>query len=83
MSALWVFFSLPSQLYNELTLCFETLKTSQIQLQQNSDSLHDQLLGKDQRICQLQEELQQAYDALNAVHQNSRKYELQVSPCLE
>ncbi|XP_009579371.1 PREDICTED: centlein-like, partial [Fulmarus glacialis] len=59
------------KLYNELTLCFETVKTSEIQLQRSCASLQDQLLGKDQKICQLQEQLQQACDALNAVHQNS------------
>ncbi|XP_009991250.1 PREDICTED: centlein-like, partial [Tauraco erythrolophus] len=65
------------KLYNELTLCFETVKTSEIQLQQSCASLQDQLLGKDQKICQLQEELQQAYDALNAVHRNSPNSEVQ------
>ncbi|XP_072215716.1 centlein [Excalfactoria chinensis] len=59
------------KLYNELTLCFETLKTNEIQLQQRCASLQDQLLGKDQKICQLQEQLQQAHDALNTLHQNS------------
>ncbi|KAM6037025.1 centlein [Theristicus caerulescens] len=59
------------KLHKELTLCFETVKTSEIQLQQSCASLQDQLLGKDQKICQLQEQLQQARDALNAVHQNS------------
>ncbi|XP_075383491.1 centlein isoform X2 [Mycteria americana] len=67
------------KLYNELTLCFETVKTSEIQLQRSCASLQDQLLGKDQKICQLQEQLQQAHDALNAVHQNSSpKCEVQV-----
>ncbi|XP_074877921.1 centlein isoform X5 [Buteo buteo] len=59
------------KLYNELTSCFETVKTSEIQLQRSCASLQDQLLGKDQKICQLQEQLQQARGALNAVHQNS------------
>uniref|UniRef100_A0A8C3PPP3 Centlein n=1 Tax=Calidris pygmaea TaxID=425635 RepID=A0A8C3PPP3_9CHAR len=53
------------KLYNELTSCFEIVKKSEIQLQQNCASLQDQLLGKDQKICQLQEQLQQAHDALN------------------
>ncbi|GAB0204365.1 centlein [Grus japonensis] len=66
------------KLYNELTSCFETVKTSEIQLQRSCASLQDQLLGKDQKICQLQEQLQQAHDALNAVHQNSPKCEVQV-----
>ncbi|XP_075596153.1 centlein isoform X5 [Balearica regulorum gibbericeps] len=59
------------KLYDELTSCFETVKTSEIQLQRSCASLQDQLLGKDQKICQLQEQLQQAHDALNAVHQHS------------
>ncbi|XP_054666874.1 centlein isoform X2 [Grus americana] len=66
------------KLYNELASCFETVKTSEIQLQRSCASLQDQLLGKDQKICQLQEQLQQAHDALNAVHQNSPKCEVQV-----
>ncbi|XP_054666873.1 centlein isoform X1 [Grus americana] len=65
------------KLYNELASCFETVKTSEIQLQRSCASLQDQLLGKDQKICQLQEQLQQAHDALNAVHQNSPKCEVQ------
>ncbi|KAM6226895.1 centlein isoform 3-T4 [Spheniscus humboldti] len=69
------------KLYNELTLCFETVKTSEIQLQRNCASLQDQLLRKDQKICQLQEQLQQAHDALNALHQNSSpKCEVQEPP---
>lgn len=75
------FFSL-LQLYNELTLCFETLKRNEIQLQQRYASLQDQLLGKDQKICQLQEQLQQAHDALNMLHQNS-SHDLQVRLLLE
>ncbi|XP_010117088.1 PREDICTED: centlein-like, partial [Chlamydotis macqueenii] len=68
-------------LYNELTLCFETVKTSEIQLQQSCACLQDQLLGKDQKICQLEEQLQQARDALNAAHQNSSaKYAVQEPP---
>ncbi|XP_052633272.1 centlein isoform X3 [Harpia harpyja] len=67
------------KLYNELTSCFETVKTSEIQLQRSCASLQDQLLGKVQKICQLQEQLQQACGALNAVHQNSSpKCEVQV-----
>ncbi|XP_069632860.1 centlein isoform X6 [Haliaeetus albicilla] len=67
------------KLYNELTSCFETVKTSEVQLQRSCASLQDQLLGKDQKICQLQEQLQQARGALNAVRQNSSpKCEVQV-----
>uniref|UniRef100_A0A493T8K5 Centlein n=1 Tax=Anas platyrhynchos platyrhynchos TaxID=8840 RepID=A0A493T8K5_ANAPP len=64
------------KLYNELTLCFETVKTSEIQLQQNCASLQEQLFGKDQKICQLQQQLQQAHDALNVLYQDS-SHELQ------
>ncbi|XP_025953637.2 centlein isoform X2 [Dromaius novaehollandiae] len=63
------------KLYNELTLCFETAKTREIQLQRSYASLQDQLLGKDQKICQLEEQLQQACDTLNAVHQNPKHEE--------
>uniref|UniRef100_A0A493TJ58 Centlein n=1 Tax=Anas platyrhynchos platyrhynchos TaxID=8840 RepID=A0A493TJ58_ANAPP len=68
------------KLYNELTLCFETVKTSEIQLQQNCASLQEQLFGKDQKICQLQQQLQQAHDALNVLYQDS-SHELQLE-CL-
>ncbi|XP_035166015.1 centlein isoform X6 [Oxyura jamaicensis] len=64
------------KLYNELTLCFETVKTSEIKLQQSCASLQEQLVGKDQKIFQLQQQLQQAHDALNALHQDS-SHELQ------
>ncbi|CAN0312832.1 unnamed protein product [Bubo scandiacus] len=68
------------KLYNELTSCFETVKTSEIQLQRSCASLQDQLLGKNQKIRQLQEQLQQAHDALNAVNQSSfPKCEVQVT----
>ncbi|XP_068523853.1 centlein isoform X4 [Anas acuta] len=67
------------KLYNELTLCFETVKTSEIQLQQNCASLQEQLFGKDQKICQLQQQLQQAHDALNVLYQDS-SHELQEPP---
>ncbi|XP_021235444.1 centlein isoform X4 [Numida meleagris] len=39
----------------------------------------DQLLGKDRKICQLQEQLQQAQDTLNTLHQNS-SHDLQEPP---
>uniref|UniRef100_A0A663N356 Centlein n=1 Tax=Athene cunicularia TaxID=194338 RepID=A0A663N356_ATHCN len=67
------------RLYDELTSWFETVKTSEIQLQRSCASLQDQLLGKNQKICQLQEQLQQAHDALNAVNQSSPKCEIQVT----
>ncbi|XP_053909452.1 centlein isoform X2 [Cuculus canorus] len=65
------------KLYNKL--CFQNVQTSEIQLQQSCASFQDQLLLKDRKICQLQEQLQQAPGALNAVHQNSSpKCEVQV-----
>ncbi|XP_009889817.1 PREDICTED: centlein [Charadrius vociferus] len=66
------------KLYNELTSCFEAVKTSEIQLQRTCASLQDQLLGKDQKIGQLQEQLQQAHDALN--QDSSPKCEVQEPP---
>ncbi|XP_017661630.1 PREDICTED: centlein isoform X11 [Lepidothrix coronata] len=69
------------KLYNELSLCFETVKTSEIQLQQSCASLQDHLLEKDKTICLLQVQLQEAYNASNAVHQNSSpKYQMQEPP---
>ncbi|KAM9367328.1 LOW QUALITY PROTEIN: centlein [Phaethornis superciliosus] len=65
------------KLFNELTSCFETVKKSEIQLQQSCSSLQDQLLGKDQRICELEEQLKQAHSALSRAHHNSPKYEIQ------
>ncbi|XP_027490189.1 centlein isoform X11 [Corapipo altera] len=69
------------KLYNELSLCFETVKTSEIQLQQSCTSLQDHLLEKDKTICLLQVQLQEAHNASNAVHQNSSpKYQAQEPP---
>ncbi|XP_009995346.1 PREDICTED: centlein, partial [Chaetura pelagica] len=69
------------KLYNELTLCFETLKTSEIQLQKTCSSLQDQLLEKDRKISQLEEQLQKAYGALYGVHHvSSPKCEVQEPP---
>ncbi|XP_067409229.1 centlein [Emydura macquarii macquarii] len=59
------------KLYNELTICFETLKANKIQLQQSHASLQDQLLEKEQKISWLEEQLQQAREALHLVHQDS------------
>ncbi|XP_017661627.1 PREDICTED: centlein isoform X8 [Lepidothrix coronata] len=73
--------TLYQKLYNELSLCFETVKTSEIQLQQSCASLQDHLLEKDKTICLLQVQLQEAYNASNAVHQNSSpKYQMQEPP---
>ncbi|XP_043371115.1 centlein isoform X5 [Dermochelys coriacea] len=59
------------KLYNELTICFETLKAREIQLQQSHSSLQVQLLEKEQKIKWLEEQLQQAREALHPVHQDS------------
>ncbi|TFK15626.1 Centlein [Platysternon megacephalum] len=59
------------KLYNELTICFETRKASEIQLQQSHASLQGQLLEKEQKIKWLEEQLQQAREALHLVHQDS------------
>uniref|UniRef100_A0A8B9GJ58 Centlein n=1 Tax=Amazona collaria TaxID=241587 RepID=A0A8B9GJ58_9PSIT len=64
------------KLYNELASCFETVKASEVQLQRNCASLQDHLRGKDEKICQLQEQLQQAHDASDAVYQNPPKCEV-------
>ncbi|XP_061216326.1 centlein [Neopsephotus bourkii] len=68
------------KLYNELASCFETVKASEVQLQRSCASLQDQLCGKDEKICQLQEQLQQAHDALNAIYQNPPKREVHEPP---
>ncbi|XP_030422423.1 centlein isoform X4 [Gopherus evgoodei] len=59
------------KLYNELTICFETRKASEIQLQQSHASLQGQLLEKEQKIKWLEEQLQQAREALHPAHQDS------------
>ncbi|XP_065262547.1 centlein [Emys orbicularis] len=59
------------KLYNELTICFETRKASEIQLQQSHASLQGQLLEKEQKIKWLEEQLQQAREVLHPVHQDS------------
>ncbi|KAM9507910.1 LOW QUALITY PROTEIN: centlein [Guaruba guarouba] len=68
------------KLYNELASCFETVKASEVQLQRNCASLQDYLHEKDEKICQLQEQLQQARDALNAIYQNPPKCEVHEPP---
>ncbi|XP_032530954.1 centlein isoform X3 [Chiroxiphia lanceolata] len=73
--------TLYQKLYNELSLCFETVKTSETQLQQSCASLQDHLLEKDKTICLLQVQLQEAHNASNAIHQNSSpKYQVQEPP---
>ncbi|XP_039175347.1 centlein isoform X3 [Crotalus tigris] len=48
------------KLYNELIICFEKLKASEIQLQQNQVSLQDKLFEKEQHISQLEKQLHEA-----------------------
>ncbi|XP_061486563.1 centlein isoform X2 [Rhineura floridana] len=52
------------KLYNELTVCFEKLKSSEFQLRQSQVSLQNQLLEKERHISQLEEQLQQALSSL-------------------
>nr|XP_034996401.1 centlein isoform X2 [Zootoca vivipara] len=52
------------KLYNELTICFEKLKASELALRQSQASLQNQLLEKEQHISQLEEQLQQALSSL-------------------
>nr|XP_032657673.1 centlein isoform X3 [Chelonoidis abingdonii] len=61
------------KLYNELTICFETRKASEIQLQQSHASLQGQLLEKEQKIKWLEEQLQQAQEVLHPAHQDSHR----------
>nr|XP_032657674.1 centlein isoform X4 [Chelonoidis abingdonii] len=69
------------KLYNELTICFETRKASEIQLQQSHASLQGQLLEKEQKIKWLEEQLQQAQEVLHPAHQDShRKHREQEPP---
>uniref|UniRef100_A0A670ZJ34 Centlein n=1 Tax=Pseudonaja textilis TaxID=8673 RepID=A0A670ZJ34_PSETE len=49
------------KLYNELTICFEKLKASEVQLRQNQVSLQDKLFEKEQRIGQLEKQLHEAF----------------------
>ncbi|KAG8130535.1 hypothetical protein E2320_017113, partial [Naja naja] len=49
------------KLYNELTICFEKLKASEVQLQQNQIPLQDKLFEKEQRIGQLEKQLHEAF----------------------
>ncbi|KAG7459040.1 hypothetical protein MATL_G00227020 [Megalops atlanticus] len=51
------------KLYNELSMCYETLKSNEAQLRQSHMSLTTQLCQKEQRICELQARLQQAITA--------------------
>ncbi|XP_019410624.1 PREDICTED: centlein isoform X2 [Crocodylus porosus] len=68
------------KLYNELSICFETLKSSEIQLQQSNASLQDQLLEKEQKISQLEEQLQQAHEALPALQQDVHSKHMEQEP---
>uniref|UniRef100_A0A8C4YSQ2 Centlein n=1 Tax=Gopherus evgoodei TaxID=1825980 RepID=A0A8C4YSQ2_9SAUR len=70
------------KLYNELTICFETRKASEIQLQQSHASLQGQLLEKEQKIKWLEEQLQQAREALHPAHQDSHPKHREQLECL-
>ncbi|XP_034266385.1 centlein isoform X3 [Pantherophis guttatus] len=49
------------KLYNELTICFEKLKASEVQLRQNQVPLQDKLFEKEQHINQLEKQLHEAF----------------------
>ncbi|XP_070598632.1 centlein isoform X1 [Erythrolamprus reginae] len=49
------------KLYNELTICFEKLKASEVQLRQNQVPLQDKLFEKEQHISQLEKQLHEAF----------------------
>ncbi|ETE72375.1 Centlein, partial [Ophiophagus hannah] len=49
------------KLYNELTICFEKIKASEVQLRQNQVPLQDKLFEKEQRIGQLEKQLHEAF----------------------
>ncbi|XP_013930537.1 PREDICTED: centlein-like, partial [Thamnophis sirtalis] len=49
------------KLYNELTICFEKLKASEVQLRQNQVPLQDKLFEKEQHIIQLEKQLHEAF----------------------
>uniref|UniRef100_A0A6J0U1M6 Centlein isoform X5 n=1 Tax=Pogona vitticeps TaxID=103695 RepID=A0A6J0U1M6_9SAUR len=82
------------KLYNELTVCFEKLKASEIQLRENQVSLQNQLLEKDNHICQLEEQIQQNHNSVSSLssdiyptqkkedfhHCSSRKLEHLITP---
>uniref|UniRef100_A0A8C0J3D9 Centlein n=1 Tax=Chelonoidis abingdonii TaxID=106734 RepID=A0A8C0J3D9_CHEAB len=70
------------KLYNELTICFETRKASEIQLQQSHASLQGQLLEKEQKIKWLEEQLQQAQEVLHPAHQDSHRKHREQLECL-
>ncbi|KAM3848127.1 centlein [Vipera latastei] len=55
------------KLYNELTICFEKLQASKIQLQQNQVPLQDKLFEKEQHISQLEKQLHEALCSLSSL----------------
>ncbi|KAM6468323.1 centlein isoform 2-T2 [Liasis olivaceus] len=55
------------KLYNELTICFEKLKASEIQLRQSQVPLQDELLEKEQRISQLEKQLHEALSSASSL----------------
>ncbi|KAM5191702.1 centlein [Mantella aurantiaca] len=52
------------KLYNDLNVCYETTKSSEIQLRQSNIALTEQLHQKEQHISQLQVKLQETLNAL-------------------
>ncbi|XP_015282060.1 PREDICTED: centlein, partial [Gekko japonicus] len=59
------------KLHNELTIRCDKLKASEIQLQQNQVSLQKQLFEKEQRINQLESQLQQALSSASSLPQET------------
>nr|XP_056704722.1 centlein [Euleptes europaea] len=59
------------KLHNELTISFDTLKASEIQLRQSQISLQNKLFEKEQRINQLESQLQQALCSASTLPQET------------
>ncbi|XP_077201244.1 centlein isoform X2 [Paroedura picta] len=59
------------KLHNELTICYDKVKASEIQLQQNQVSLKNQLFEKEQRINQLESQLHQALNSASSLPQDT------------
>ncbi|XP_054842798.1 centlein [Eublepharis macularius] len=59
------------KLHNEMTICFDKLKASEIQLQKSQVSLQNQLFEKQQRINQLESQLQQALSSASSLSQET------------
>ncbi|XP_048359971.1 centlein isoform X3 [Sphaerodactylus townsendi] len=59
------------KLHNELTICFDKLKASEIQLRQSQISLQNEVFEKEQRINQLESQLQQALSSASTLPQET------------